>query len=226
VIALRRRKFIVLFAGLLVADLLIIACSPSGSKPAAPAATGSKLWGDITPVVSVWDLMHDIIDPISDNIFESVKIVVDKHGTVETKPTTDADWDRIKIGATTMVEASQLLLVQRPFTPPGVENDSEGPDAPELSPAQIRAKIEKDPVLWQAKVQALRNVGLEVLDIVKKKNDQELWDAGENLDLACEGCHIEYWYPGDKKLYERLDKKLEELYGPRASRTPLGMREH
>jgi len=230
VIAFRHRRFLAFLIGLLALDVFIIACSPTPSKPASspssttPAANTSALWGNITPVVSVWELMHDIIDPIADNIFESVKIIVDKNGTHETKPKTDEDWDRIRIGAVTMIEASQLLLVQREFTPPGIKNNSEGPEAPELSPEQIKAKIAKDPVVWQAKVQALRNVGLEVLDIIKRKEIEELWDAGENLDEACEGCHIEYWYPGDRMLLERLDRRLTELYGPRADRhIPIGM---
>lgn len=227
-IAFRHRRFLSVLIGLLAVDAFIIACSstskPASSSASTPAAGTSALWGNITPVVTVWDLMHDIIDPLADNIFESVKIVVDKHGAVETKPTNDEDWDRIRIGAVTMIEASQLLLVQREFTPPGISNNSEGPEAPELSPAQIKAKIEKDPVLWQAKVQALRNVGLETLDIIKRKATEELWDAGENLDEACEGCHIEYWYPGDRLLLERLDRRLTELYGPRADRSvPIGM---
>jgi hypothetical protein len=182
-----------------------------------------ELWGELTPVVSVKELMRDMIDPIADNIFESVKIVVDKHGTVHTEPRTDADWEKIRVGGVTMAEGAYLLKIPRPFAPPGDENDSVGPEAPELSPAQIKAKLERDPVMWNARIQTLRNVGLEVLDIVKRRDVQALWDAGENLDIACENCHIDYWYPGDKALLEKLDKKLEELYGPRANRIPFGM---
>jgi hypothetical protein len=53
-------------------------------------------------------------------------------------------------------------------------------------------------VLWNAKIEALRNVALEVLEIVKKKDVNELFAAGEDLDKACESCHLEYWYPGDR----------------------------
>jgi hypothetical protein len=88
-----------------------------------------------------------------------------------------------------------------------------------LSPAQIKAKLEADPVLWNAKIEALRNVGLEVLDIVKRKDVKELWDAAENLDEACESCHIAYWYPGDAKLLKKLDRQLKELNGIRADRS-------
>jgi hypothetical protein len=94
-----------------------------------------------------------------------------------------------------------------------------------LSPAQIKAKLEADPVLWNAKIEALRNVGLEVLDIVKRKDVKELWDAAENLDEACESCHIAYWYPGDAALLKRLDRQLRELNGIHADRSrPEGSR--
>ena len=75
------------------------------------------------------------------------------------------------------------------------------------------AKLEKDPVEWNARIEALRNVGLEVLDIVKRKDVNELWDAGENLDTACENCHRSYWYSGETpEFYSRLDRRLSEMY--------------
>ena len=88
-----------------------------------------------------------------------------------------------------LAEGAYLLKMVRPFAPIGDVNNSTGPDATELSPAQILVKLEKDPVEWNARIETLRNVGLEVLDIVKRKDVNELWDAGENLDAACENCH-------------------------------------
>jgi hypothetical protein len=191
----------------------VSACSskpPAASAP--PAATAPALWGDLKPVVSVKELMRDMLDPASDYIFDAVKIVTTKKGEVETVPKTDEDWEKLRIGATTIAEGVYLLKIPRPFTPPGDENNSTGPDATELSPAQIKAKLEKDPVLWNAKIEALRNVGLEVLDIVKKKSTAELWEASYNLDQACESCHLQYWYPGDPALLKRVDQQLKELY--------------
>src|SRR5262249_13033732 len=154
-----------------------------------------------------------MIDPASDFIFDAVKIETTRKGTIERKPTTDADWEKIRVGAVTLAEGVYLLKVPRPFTPPGDENASTGPDASELSPAQIKAKLEKDPVLWNAKIEALRNVGLEVMDIVKRKDANALWDASYDLDQACESCHMQYWYPGDKALLEKVDRQLDQLYG-------------
>jgi len=176
------------------------------------------------PVVSVKELMRDMIDPASDYVFDAVGTVVTHKRVVEKEPKTDEDWDRIRVGAVMLAEGAYLLKVPRPFAPAGDENNSTGPDPEELSPAQIKAKLERDPVLWNAKIEALRNVGLEVLDIVKRKDVKELWDASDNLDQACENCHLEYWYPGEKAFLKKLDEKLDDLYGHGANRSrKLGM---
>ncbi len=183
-----------------------------------------QLWGELKPVVSVKELMRDFIDPASDYVFDSVGIVHTKNGVVERSPKTDADWEKIRAGGVMLAEGVYLLKIPRPFAPPGDENNSTGPDPEELSPAQIKAKLEADPVLWNAKIEALRNVGLEVLEIVKKRDAKELWDAADNLDNACESCHLAYWYPGEAALLKKLDRRLEDLYGVHADRTgKLGM---
>ena len=197
-------------AGLFVLGALMPACSSSKPTPAPPRAP--ELWGDLKPVVSVKELMRDMLDPLADNIFNAVGTVVTEKGTVETEPKTDEDWDKIRIGAVTLAEGAYLLKIRRPFAPPGDLNDSAGPNPVELSPDQITAKVEADPVEWNARIEALRNVGLQVLDIVKRKDVQELWDAGENLDRACEACHRSYWYPGeDVRFYEKLRSRMQEF---------------
>jgi hypothetical protein len=167
--------------------------APSKRQSAAP-----PMFGDMMPIVSVKELMHDMIDPTADNIFDAVWWDQTAKGLVEHRPTSEEDWDKVKIGAVTIVEGIELLKMPRALAPDGDVNNSVGLHPPELSPTAIRAKIDKDPVLWLAKIQALRNVGLEVLDVVKKKDVDGLWQAGGDLDDACEACHLEYWYPGDK----------------------------
>ena len=201
--------------GLLVLAVVTQTCSGSKAKPDPRPAT--ELWGDMRAVVSVKELMRDMLDPIADNIFDAVSIVDDKNGTVEKVPKTEEDWDRIRIGATTLAEGAYLLKVPRPFAPPGDLNNSTGPGAVELSPDQITAKLKADPVEWNARIEALRNVGLETLDIVRRKDIKELWDASENLEQACENCHRSYWYPGETpEFYGRLDRRLRDLQHSRA----------
>ena len=196
-------------AGSLVLAFLVSGCS--SSKP-TPPSHASELWGDLKPVVSVKELMKYMIDPVADNIFNAVGSVVTKDGVVDREPKTDEDWEKIQIGAVSLAEGAYLLKVPRPFAPPGDLNNSTGPNAVELSPAQITAKVERDPVEWNARIETLRNASLAVLDIVKRKDVSALWDAGEILDQACESCHRSYWYPGEDAAFrQRLRRRLEEF---------------
>jgi hypothetical protein len=204
--------------GVEVLTVGVLASGCSSSKAASVPPPAPQLWGDLKPIVSVKELMRDMIDPASDYVFDAIGTVDTKEGTVEIQPRTQAEWDRLRVGGVMLAEGIYLLKIPRPFAPPGDENNSAGPEPEELSPAQIKAKLEADPVLWNAKIEALRNVGLQVIDIVKRKDVKELWDAAENLDEACESCHIAYWYPGDAALLKKLDRQLRELNGPRADR--------
>lgn len=192
----RGARLIFFAAVLFLAVLTSSLCSkpaPAGSPPVAP-----PLLGEMTPVVSVKELMKNMIDPIADNIFDAVWWDTTAEGVVEHRPRTDDDWEKVKTGAVTLAEGIYLLKVPRLLAPVGDVNDSVGLHPPELSPTQIKDMIDQDPVLWIAKIQALRNVSLEVLEVVKKKDVNALWQAGGDLDEACEACHLEYWYPGDK----------------------------
>ena len=195
--------------GLVLLGATIAACSSRPSDSPPPAG----LWGDVKPVVSVKELMKYMIDPVADNIFNAVGSRVTKDGVVDIEPKTDDDWDKIRVGAISLAEAAHLLKIRRPFTPPGQDNDVAGPNAVELSAAQIAAKVERDPVEWNARIEAMRNVALEALDVAKRKDVGELWDVGENLDKACEACHRSYWYPGEgAEFYRKLRRRLEDLH--------------
>ena len=63
------RPVVALAAGVLVASVLVVGCSSSQKvNPAPPPPTRQQLWGDMKPVVSVKELMHDLIDPIADTM--------------------------------------------------------------------------------------------------------------------------------------------------------------
>lgn len=204
------------YAGVVLLIATVAACSSSKGTPTPAQSTVAPptavLWGDLKPVVSVKELMKYMIDPVSDNIFNAVGTTVTKRGVVDVEPRTEEDWDKIRTGAVSLAEGAYLLKIRRPFTPPGDENASTGPEAVELSPAQITAKVERDPVEWNARIEALRNVALEALDVAKRKDVKELWDVGENLENACEACHRSYWYPGEgAEFYRKLERRLQEF---------------
>jgi len=203
-------RLIAAAAVLFAASLIWSQCS----APAPRSPSSAALLGDMKAVVSVKELMADMIDPLADNIFDAVWWDSGPQGMEEHRPRTDEDWEKVSVGAVTLAEGIYLLKVPRPFAPAGDQNNSAGPNAPELSPAQIKAKLDQDPVLWNAKIEALRNVARAALEAVKRKDVDALFQAGADLDVACEECHLEYWYPGDREMVLR-ERKARVTFEPR-----------
>ena len=53
----------------------------------------------------------------------------------------------------------------------------------------------------------LRAEAIRIIEMVMARNVDALFDAGSRLDQACENCHLEYWYPGDKKAVLEDERK-------------------
>jgi hypothetical protein len=187
---------------LLTAALLFSGCGQP--TPVAPAVADAP---SFTPVLSVKELMEHIVDPIADWIFDAAVIDVSAKGTVETLPLTDEDWTRVERGALILAESANLLKMPRAMVPSGDKLLNQEPGGPELTPAEIEAKIKKDPALWARHADGLREAALESLKVIKARDAQGLFDVGDKIDKACESCHLEYWYPGDKEAVLEDQKK-------------------
>ena len=176
-----------LFALLLI--LILTGCNSQQAKPAAPAP-------DYKAVFPIEEVMGHIVMPNADLLWGSVATTVTAKGLEETVPKTDEDWERVRNYAVTLVEATNLLLI------PGRRVAEEGKkkaDASELSPEEIEAKIKGDPAMWVSHVAKLREVAMESVAAIDKKSPDELLEAGDHLDKACEDCHLVYWYPNEPR---------------------------
>lgn len=200
-----RSSRLIVGATLVLVATIVAQCT---RQQPAPAAQGESA----KPVVSVRELMVNIIDPLADNIFDAVGTDVTEKGVVEHKPTTDEDWAKVMQGAVAIAEATNLLRMHPRLAAPAdytFDPKERGPGAPELAPADIQKKIEADPALWDKHADDLRTEAIKVMAIVKARDIDKLFQAGSDLDRACENCHLEYWYPGDKKtVLEDAAKKV------------------
>ncbi|HET9266946.1 MAG TPA: hypothetical protein VFO31_02230 [Vicinamibacterales bacterium] len=182
-------------AAALASALAFAACT---AKP-TPASDASQ--PSLTPVLSVKELMQHIVDPQADYAFDAVIVDVGPKGVVETTPTTDEDWTRIERGMWVLAESSNLLKMPRKMAPDGARNTE--PGGPELTPAQIEAKVKENPALWSSHADQLQAEALKIVEIVKARDTQKLLDAGSALDRACEACHLDFWYPGDRAAVQK-----------------------
>ena len=49
----------------------------------------------------------------------------------------------------------------------------------------------------------IMDVAIKGLAVAKAKDVDGLYQVGSDLDKACENCHLEYWYPDDKKNVQK-----------------------
>ena len=182
-------------AVVLISALVLAACTAKSAPPAEPSQPA------LTPVLSVKELMQHIVDPQADYAFDAVVVDVGPKGVVETVPTTDEDWTRIERGMWVLAESTNLLKMPRKMAPDGEGNTEKG--GPELTPAQIEAKVKENPALWSSHADTLRAEALKIVAIVKARDTKKLLDAGSALDQACEACHLDFWYPGDRAAVQK-----------------------
>ena len=198
-----RKGSVIAAASLLwLSALALQHCSPPPATPPAPSLESS-----LTPVLSVKELMEHIIDPIADWVFDAAVIDVSAKGIVETMPLTDEDWLRVERGALILAESANLLKMPRAMVPAGDARLNEAPGGPELTPGEIEAKVKQDPARWNNASDLLRVAALESLAIIRARDAKGLFDVGDKIDKACESCHLEYWYPGDKAAVLENQKK-------------------
>jgi cytochrome c556 len=180
-------RSIFLFSLLVI--LILSGCNAQPAKPAQPES-------DYKPTFPIEEVMGHIVMPNADKLWGSVATTVSAKGIEDIVPKTDEDWETVRNYAVTIAEATNLLLIPgRRVAAPGKKEA----DKSELSPEQIDAKIKGDWSMWASHVAKLHDVAMESITAIDKKNSDDLLEAGDHLDKACEDCHLVYWYPNEKQ---------------------------
>jgi hypothetical protein len=150
------------------------------------------------PVGTVKDLMKGIVDPSSAVIWNAVGTASTKDGFVETAPKTDDEWAVVEHNALMLAEVANLLKTpDRHMARPEEASTKSVADAPELTPAQIEEKVNKDRAAWDTKADALQQTAVKAIAAARAHDKDAVLTVGEEIDTACESCHKVYWYPDD-----------------------------
>ena len=175
---------------LIGAVALAVASCRSQEPPATPQ--GPVLVGTIR------EIMSGIIETSADVLFNAVGSTITSTGMEDREPRTDEEWDAVQHSALALAESANLLTMPgRRVARPEEENTSIDPT--ELTPAQIQLRIAENGDSWQKRVTELQAVAIQAMKITNERNVQGLFEIGETIDRACEGCHMEFWYPNDRR---------------------------
>ncbi len=151
----------------------------------------------LKPIAGVQDLMKLQLDPSADALWASVSTTVTAAGEEELAPSTPEEWAQLHGHALTLIEASNLLMMDgRRVVREGVDQLEDHGTPGNLSAAEAEAAIAANREVYVGFVMAMRSTGQDFLSAIETRNTQGMMDAGHSLELICEGCHLKFWYPG------------------------------
>ena len=186
-------RIIPLSSALTLAVVLAAALTAACSEPApAPSSETPPYRTDAT----IKDLMLSIIDGNADIVWNSVATTLTDKGPAETLPQTDQDWSRVRSAALTLAESANMLMIPgRRVARPGEKSETPGV---ELEPEEMDKLIAEDRSSWNTHALALYDAAMETVAAADARKPERVFEIGEHIELACEGCHRQYWYPNEE----------------------------
>src|SRR5262244_2237734 len=188
------------FCTLTLIGALLLLCNSCASPKTAPASQA-----EYRPTATVKDIMDSMVDPASDYIWDAVETTVSAKGVEEKAPRTDEDWKEVRRHAIMLLEATNLL--QMPGRHVAKQGEKAEDPKVELGPEQIEELINKDRASWIKHAHGLHDATMEALKAIDAKDAEKLQDVGAGIDEACEKCHLQYWYPNEKRPAEAPSEK-------------------
>ena len=146
---------------------------------------------------TIRDLMHSTVDPSAEFLFASVQVISNEKGITEIAPHSDEDWRQVKARADVLLKAPDWLTA--PGRRAARPRDRAGNPEVELETDQLQALLQTKHDDFALRAKKLRDSASIVMRAIDAKDKDALLDALNVIDQACEGCHVRYWYPNDKR---------------------------
>lgn len=187
--------------GLVSIGLLLLGGCSQNAEPTSAAASPAVAPLPASPAkpspfllqASIKELMDAEVDPSADVLWEAVYTRISAAGREDHQPRTPEEWQAVRRGALTLIEATNLLVMDGRRIAP-----ADAPREPgEPSTAVLQQRLDANHDAFVGFAQALRQVALKTLTAIDAKDPQRLFDVGGEIDEACEACHLVFWYPPD-----------------------------
>lgn len=112
-----------------------------------------------------------------------------------------ADWAKVATAAG-KVKAASHALATAPHVmaaAPGQKIDGEGGTPGAFGAREVQKAIDANPKVFQAFAQQLTRSMDELVAASKARDAKKLFDVSGRLDQECEACHVQFWYPDEKR---------------------------
>jgi cytochrome c556 len=173
-----------------------IAAKTTTTVASAVATESSNSVNPFKPSASLQEIMLSVIDPNIDPIWNAISTEVTEQGEIETRPESDEDWATLRNHAISLREASNLLVIEGRAVAHSHANTSSHES--ELQTDAIQVLIAAQWPEFIARAHALHDAANLAIEAIDAKNVERLEEVGGIIEHSCEGCHSQFWYPGDK----------------------------
>ena len=155
--------------GIMAMVALLSACNQQAAnnqaENAAGPATATTESKDYLISLPLNEFMPHVMQYSAEGIWKHQGYTVDAQGEHSLFPKNDEEWEEAESGARTLAEVTNLLLL------PGRRVDDGD---------------------WTKAAIEVRKIALKAADAAEKKDPDAFFDAGGELDEACDVCHKEY----------------------------------
>lgn len=178
----------------LLALLAVCGCSArkDGGDGAGASAAAQQ---PFLPVASIKELMDSTVDPAADGVWDAVGTVSSAKGVDHHQPRNAEEWQAVRRHAVTLAEAMNVVMIDGRHAAPAGTKAGMG----EQEPAQIEAAIKANPAQFNQFATATRDVAVEIVRAIDRRDVEGLMHLGGTLDDRCESCHVTYWYPNSPR---------------------------
>jgi hypothetical protein len=189
---------------LIAANYLLFRRTAYGDPARRKLASGLSLflWTGVVVAArgpaTIKDIMHSMVDPSADFLFQSVQTIADEHGVREIAPHTDAEWENVRQRLEVLLDAPDLLRGRRAAR---TRDRSKNPEV-ESEPEDIQKLLDTDGSTFIRRAKRLQDAASVAMKAVEAKDKDALLIGLDAIDKACESCHLRYWYPKDKRAQE------------------------
>jgi hypothetical protein len=177
----------------LVPGLLLVAgCSQEQKEPEQAAQT-------------FHEVMKNEVDVRADLVWGVGNAAIGDRGGIDATKMTDADWVKLAEGATSLQQAALKIATMDPVvvTRPGVKILDEDEPLGD-KPVDIQARFDKDPDTLRNMANGLATHAGDIATAARSHDAARAGELVDQLDGVCEGCHVEFWYPSQRALIDRI----------------------
>lgn len=137
---------------------MLVGCQQDQNQQRTPSFDAS---------ISVDELMHLVIEPSADVLWDSAGFIMTLEGEESLTPTDDEGWLAVESAAAVIVESGNLL--------------------------KLSDRIPEDGNLWIDFSDQMTLVGHQALQATTDRDGDALFQAGADLYQSCLNCHDVYW---------------------------------